>query len=451
MSDTDDGWLFVGPESEEYEFSQSYAVGGLCPVRLGDFFGPGTPPRYRIIYKLGYEKTIWISSVLVRNVALKLVEATSTARSQEPDVLKRLRALNSIAGQENHVIQLLDSFEHTSANGVHQVLVTELVIPSSHPTRHSDLNHGIAHGDLHPANFGIEVPEIQRFEELAFWHQAAVPPLRPLIPISPHCDPHSYPALPLWQLGHIVGRPLSKRTAYVVDGSAPPRPVTPAFYAAPEIVFPQVALNKEDPPWDQRSDIWSLGIAFHDLIGAGSLFPAFLFDDRELPHYMVCICGEVPDAWRDHVDSRPWPLGFAPDMTEGLWDGKKKLFGRLGMEDPPGLVRLMRLHAGSRPRKTAHFPTGIPRGQEADLRTTIQFGTVDFPNVVPSIHPLMQPPTGIPRGEGADLQTTTIQFGIVDFPNVVGSIHPLMQLHTGIPRGEKADLQTNRPNLPILD
>ncbi|KAJ7263891.1 kinase-like domain-containing protein [Mycena rebaudengoi] len=436
MSDTDDGWLFVGPESEDYESSQSYAPGGLCPVRLGDFFGPDTPPRYRIIYKLGFGSfsTVWLAhdSVESRNVALKLVEAKSTARSQEPDVLKRLRALNSIPGQKNHVIQLLDSFEHTSANGVHQVLVTELVVPllspysTFRPQVTKDVlrqtieglayihSHGIAHGDLHPANFGIEVPEVQRFEELVFWHQAAVPPLRPLIPLSPHCDPHSYPPYLCGNLdvGEFVDlhapdigkRPLSVRildfgSAYVVDGSAPPRPVTPAFYAAPEIVFPQVALNKEDPPWDQRSDIWSLGIAFHDLIGAGSLFPDFLFNDRELPHYMVCICGEVPDAWRDHVDSRPWPLGtsrFAPDMTEGLWDGKKKLFGRLGLEDPPGLVRLMRrmlvLDPAKRPSaqellddpyfscsngasNVVQLPTGISRSEEA---VPIQFGTVDF-------------------------------------------------------------------------
>jgi serine/threonine protein kinase len=88
MSDTDDGWLFVGPDSDDYECSQSYAPGGLCPVKLGDLVGPGTP-RYRIIFKLGFgsfstvwlahdsverldvlprEKTIWISLVLVETL-----------------------------------------------------------------------------------------------------------------------------------------------------------------------------------------------------------------------------------------------------------------------------------------------------------------------------------------------------------------------------------------------
>ncbi|KAF7333699.1 Protein kinase domain-containing protein [Mycena venus] len=446
MSGTDDGWLFVGPESDDYEPSQSYAPGGLCPVKLGDLIGSGTPPRYRIIFKLGFGSfsTVWLAhdSVESRNVALKIVQARSTARSQEPDVLERLRALNSTAGQEPYVIQLLDSFEHTSANGIHQVLVTELVVPLLAPySRYSKFkpqvtrdvlrqtieglayihSHGVAHGDLYPANFGITVPEIHRFEELAFWHQATYPPLRPIIPFSPHCDPHSYPPYLCGNLDlceflgfrapEIIGRPLSVRifdfgSAYVVDGSAPPQPVTPPFYAAPEIVFPQVALKKEDPPWDQRSDVWSLGVAFHDLVGAGGLFPELLFDDTELPHYMVCICGEVPDAWRDHIDSQPWPLAFSPRHDRGVLEWKERALRPTWRGGPPGLVRLMR-------RMLVLDPAKRPSAQ--DLLDDPYFSC----------------------SNGAR--------------NVVGSVHPLMQLPAGIPHGEEADLQTNRPNLLTLD
>ncbi|KAJ7842901.1 kinase-like domain-containing protein [Mycena leptocephala] len=437
MSDTDDGWLFVGPDSDDYECSQSYAPGGLCPVKLGDLVGPGTPPRYRIIFKLGFGSfsTVWLAhdSLESRNVALKFVQAKSTARSQEADVLERLRALNPTA-EEHYVIQLLDSFEHTSANGIHQ----SLLAPDSpyfkfQPQATKDIlrqtikglayihSHGIAHGDLYPANFGIAVPEIHRFDEVAFWHQATYPPLRTMIPFSPHCDPHSYPPYLCGNLDlgeflgvrapDILGCPLSVRildfgSAYIVDGSAPPRPLTPPFYAAPEIVFPKVALNIEDSPWDQRSDIWSLGVTFNELVGAGGLFPELMFDDTELPHYMVCICGELPDAWRDHIDSRPWPLDFAPDMTEEFWDERKEFFAQLGVEDPPGLVRLMR-------RMLVLDPAKRPSAQEL----------LDDPYFSCS--------------SGARY--------------VFGTIHPLMQLPTGIPHGEEADLQTNRSNLPTLN
>jgi hypothetical protein len=75
--------------------------------------------------------------------------------------------------------------------------------------------------DLYPANFGIAVPEIHRFDEVAFWHQATYPPLRTMIPFSPHCDPHSYPPYLCGNLDlgeflgiyapDILGRPLSVR------------------------------------------------------------------------------------------------------------------------------------------------------------------------------------------------------------------------------------------------
>ncbi|KAJ7213568.1 kinase-like domain-containing protein [Mycena pura] len=425
---SDDGWLFVGPDAllNEYEPSQSYTLGGLCPVKLGDSVGPGTPPRYRILFKLGFGSfsTVWLArdGVERRNVALKIVEAKSTAGSQELNVLERLRAPNSTAGQEPYVIQLLDSFEHTSANGIHQVLVTEPVLPllALDSTFQRQVTkdvlrqlieglayihgHGIAHGDFYSANFGFAVPEIDRFEELEFWEQDN-PRIWPVIPFSPFCDPHSYPPylcdnldlsefLSRWAPDS-VEHPLSVRIydfggAYVVDGSAPPRPATPLFYLAPEIVFPQVALNKEDPPWDQRSDIWSLGVTFHNLVTGGGVYPniqVIHFDDGQLPHYMAHISGEIPDAWRDYIDSRPWPSS----MTEEFWERRKALYAQRGVEDPAGLVRLMR-------RMLVLDPAKRPSAQE--LLDDPYFSD-SAKNVVGSAHPPTLLPTDIPRGEEA--------------------------------------------------
>ncbi|KAJ7888927.1 hypothetical protein B0H14DRAFT_2336983, partial [Mycena olivaceomarginata] len=134
------------------EYSQSYTHGGLWPVKLGDSFGPGGTRRYRIIFKLGYGSfsTVWLARDrqldLIghgRNVALKIVAAESTAQTQEADILERLRARNPTAGQQPNVIQLLDSFEHTSANGIHQVLLTETVLPLL-----TDFNNGYSKQDM---------------------------------------------------------------------------------------------------------------------------------------------------------------------------------------------------------------------------------------------------------------------------------------------------------------
>ncbi|KAJ7888928.1 kinase-like domain-containing protein, partial [Mycena olivaceomarginata] len=335
-------------------------------------------------------------------------------------------------------------------------------------------SHGIAHGDLYPSNVGIAIPEFDQFEELAFWHQATHPLLRALIPISPDRDhPHSYPPYLCgnMDLGEFLGdfapdvlqRPLPVRildfgSAYIMDGSAPPPPHTPPCYAAPEITFPRVALNTNDPPWDQRSDIWSLlhylsstlnMIQFHNLVGARGLFPKLYHNTIGLPHYMVCICGEIPDAWRDHIESKPWPLGFDPGMTEEFWDSRKTSFAKLGVEDPAGLVRLMR-------RMLVLDPEKRPSAQELledpyfcpPLKVVypwFAFGSIDPHMALPTNNPL--DPAERPSAQELldDPYSSSSSGGGIAF----GTIDPHMQLPTDIPPARAADRRTwtNRPNL----
>jgi serine/threonine protein kinase len=56
---------FVFPDVDDYERSSEYTVGGLCPIRIG--CGLGSPPRYRIINKLGHGafSTVWLARDLV--------------------------------------------------------------------------------------------------------------------------------------------------------------------------------------------------------------------------------------------------------------------------------------------------------------------------------------------------------------------------------------------------
>ena len=59
MSTEFDGFLFDDPEG--YETILSYTLGGLCPIQLGSELG--SPPRYRVIAKLGYSaySTVWLA------------------------------------------------------------------------------------------------------------------------------------------------------------------------------------------------------------------------------------------------------------------------------------------------------------------------------------------------------------------------------------------------------
>ncbi|KAJ7213546.1 kinase-like domain-containing protein [Mycena pura] len=324
----------------------------------------GDPPRYRVISKLGFGSfsTVWLvrDRVLSRTVALKVVEAEQTGHSRELGILQRLAVPPSAPSKDPCAIQLLDSFETTSANGVHQVFVTELVVPILDPWFLSPFrprvtkdvlrqtvealafihSRGIAHGDLYPSNFGLAVHEFDQFSDAEIWAMTDVPETWPLVPaFDDHVDPNSFP--PYYSV-----RILDFGSAYLVDGSPSPRHDTPAYYSAPEIAFSRATLGKRAyAPWDQRSDIWSLAITFHNLVGARGIYDESLFgiDTKYLPHYMVSLCDEIPDAWRDYLASRKYPSDRTPHgHADEIWKQKEEQFTRLGVDNPPGLVKLMR-------------------------------------------------------------------------------------------------------------
>ncbi|KAJ7198381.1 kinase-like domain-containing protein, partial [Mycena pura] len=348
------------------EPASAYTSGGLCPIRLGCALG--SPPRYHVLAKLGHGSfsTVWMAHDRVRrqNVALKIVEARRTSKSQEMGILQRL----SKAPRAN-VVQLLDFFEHTSPNGIHQVLVMDLVRPLHYYRSEFrpifvrtilrqiieglEFIHscGIAHGDLHPGNVGTAVPEIVPLSIKEVWGRLGHPQTLALVHSSIDLNIESYPPYLcktmdverfLLRLAPSVSqRPLSIRildlgNAYIVNGSPSPKCITPMGYLSPEVAFAQIALGDENAPWDQRSDIWSLA-ACTDLF-------EFSFMRKDLLHQMMMYCGEVPDAWRPYVRSNPFLQGDVPGIVHAdkLWKAEEAAFECFGVENAPGLVRLLR-------------------------------------------------------------------------------------------------------------
>ncbi|KAJ7207530.1 kinase-like domain-containing protein [Mycena pura] len=389
MSDSDfsdsfasDVDLFGFGDDEDYESSAAYSIGGLCPIKLGDVLG--TPPRYRVISKLGFGSfsTVWLARdrVLSRTVALKVVKAEQTGQSRELGILQRLVVPASAPSKNPCAIQLLDSFETTSANGVHQVFVTELTVhlldqpwicSRFRPRVTKDVlrqtvealafihSRGIAHGDLHPANFGLAVPDFDQFSDAAIWEMTDVPETWPLVPtcdvdlnsFPPYiCDAMDLGAFLLQYLPKAAAPPYSVRildfgSAYLVDGSPSPQYKTPAYYSAPEIAFSRASLGKEAyAPWDQRSDIWSLAVTFHNLVGAQGIYDESLMGvtANDIPYFMASLCGEMPDAWRDYIASHEPPSDRTHEDADEIWKEKEEQFAAMGVDDPPGLVKLMR-------------------------------------------------------------------------------------------------------------
>ncbi|KAJ7285344.1 kinase-like domain-containing protein [Mycena rebaudengoi] len=368
---------------DDMEDDRDYRPGGFFPVKLGDILSPegsAAGSRYRISAKLGHGSysTVWLARDFVagRTVAVKIVQASESATSREAAILKRLRTHMS---DPPAVIQLLDSFTLTSANGIHQALVTEPVILLEHLNNFPGLQintrslvrqaleglafiheRGIAHGDLYPSNIGVAVPDLDAFSEKELWRMNGAPDTVPLVPSDPAHDPASFPpyltqAMDLRQfLVHMAPgfaareprvRILDLGCGYFAEESPSPRCHTPLFYAAPEVAFPIMAHGNRDAPWDRRADIWALGCTIHQ-IAVGRLLLGF---GSHILHDMAAICGGAPANWTAYLASlsnkSEVPLKVhTPEAADALWAKTIERLQSTGetLEDARGLVKLLR-------------------------------------------------------------------------------------------------------------
>ncbi|KAJ7353190.1 kinase-like domain-containing protein [Mycena albidolilacea] len=300
----------------------------------------GSPPRYRILNKLrhGACSTVWLTRDRVAkiSVALKIVAAEKTSDSRELSILQCLKT----PGAEAHTLHItelvhsLDFFRYSKFTPkithqvVHQAIKGLELIDS----------RGIAHGDLHPGNFGLAILEATELSELDIWENTTAPSLRAIGTFfsTQREFVNRPPSLRILDFGNgaeeflCYSNPVqhwaqpSCRTAYIVNETPPPRANTPIEYAAPEIAFVQIALNDPDAPWDQRSDIWALFI--YGLVNSTDLFSPFM--SGPVLHDMMYYCGEIPDRWREYL------------IQERK---REELLVRRGVEDLPGLIRLILL------------------------------------------------------------------------------------------------------------
>lgn len=128
------------------EAVEDYRIGGYHPVHLGDSFHQ----RYKIIGKWGFGQfsTVWLArdrwlvyhyssirsifwfhlSRLQEDVSLKILKSAASENSRELSILNELSHSPNLHPGKEHVIPLLDHFEHEGPNGVHLCLVFPLMI-----------------------------------------------------------------------------------------------------------------------------------------------------------------------------------------------------------------------------------------------------------------------------------------------------------------------------------
>ncbi|KAI0760098.1 kinase-like domain-containing protein [Fomes fomentarius] len=303
-----------------------YDPENLYPVRIGDVF----QSRYQVVGKLGYGgySTVWLCRDLEEHchVAVKVCSRNSIPIKRELAALEHLHNLPKIRhiGQQ-HVRTLLDQFELTaddSSSRSFQCLVFRPMAESAWKFRHDmptlqlreQLVRGILevvvlaldylhteakliHADIQEKNILFSLDDtapLQAYEDA----ERASPIARKVagdrtIYLSRNIDPETYGPPSLCDFGEArLGR-----TTYT--GLIQPRQ-----YRAPEVILGM--------PWDEKVDIWSVGVMIWDMFQGKNMFKVNGGPDNEehnryhLAH-MVSLLGPPPiDFLKRSETGEPW-------------------------------------------------------------------------------------------------------------------------------------------------
>src|SRR5690554_5097791 len=133
---------------DNYEDLDDYKPGGRHPLHIGEHINNG---RYGIMNRLGSGSfsTVWLaydkSSTEHRFVALKVLTAEATKRA----CVGSLLYTGEKKVGKSFVVEVLDRFEITGPNGVHQCVVAELLGPTVKAVLEEDAFTGL------PSKLGI--------------------------------------------------------------------------------------------------------------------------------------------------------------------------------------------------------------------------------------------------------------------------------------------------------
>ncbi|KAF7301343.1 Protein kinase [Mycena indigotica] len=284
----------VGAES-----LSSYGPNGNHPVHIGDQFSHG---RYTVVHKLGYGRTSTTWLVLDEQTqsyaSLKIVMAGRTVT--EVEVLRHLQATYDATEEgSEHVGRMFDSFIHEGPNGKHQCIVGEVFganlasdvywgsfwenesLPIEMVRRLSGQlalglrylhRRGVAHGDLHPGNMLLCLPnaltspeDVKRY--MGMPHKCFVRNETGYSP--PHIPEYLVPGLTINTTNlHLCFTKSNVKIcdfseSYMASLSTIPQLATPLALRPPDAVLDTM------PHATTELDIWALGVTFHMLLVGG--------------------------------------------------------------------------------------------------------------------------------------------------------------------------------------
>ncbi|KZT03714.1 kinase-like protein [Laetiporus sulphureus 93-53] len=345
---------------EDAEDIRRYTAGGFHPIRLGDVVFPplsssdSSPAKqYHVLHKLGRGAfaTVWLAEVLhaptQHYVALKICAAEADAW-HELDIYNRISASDEM----QNVLRLRDSFSLHGPNGVHTVLVHDVlanvfdVVNPIRGRKHARMlcrqiacglaalhRHGIVHGDLHSGNIGIALPTLDGHPPRSILNYFGNPECIVVLPTAAPTHPAALPPYLLPSISifdYLASKdPVFADTpfcavimdlgnAIAVDEETRPSS-TPAAVCAPELMFERVVRSVRPSP-TRASDIWSFACTIYELVFGGRLF-RFANPDDALLGAMATLCGEVPLGWQSYWESHEWlrTLDISPEAADAGW------------------------------------------------------------------------------------------------------------------------------------
>ncbi|KAH6637562.1 kinase-like domain-containing protein [Boeremia exigua] len=237
-----DAWRFEDTYGD-HEWVELYRPQGYHPVNIGDTFHDG---RYRAIRKLGEGSfsTVWLVSLYISDskssgpkyAAMKIISARTSAASTEITILKHLSTSPEDPGSQ-HILNLLDSFQHEGPNGMHLCLVFELMA-------------AMEEQDLKQNEAKTAVPVNRVDGKADKWAPLNVY-LRETL--------HEYA-----KLGADLCIKLSDFGVAFFDSDPPASATTPIGLRAPELIL------KRD--FNNKIDAWSFGCLMYEVLASEPLF-----------------------------------------------------------------------------------------------------------------------------------------------------------------------------------
>ncbi|KAG5349092.1 hypothetical protein C0989_006065 [Termitomyces sp. Mn162] len=310
---------------EDVENLERYTPGGYHPVHIDDVI----KGRYRIVHKLGFGSysTVWLARDQQQNrfVAMKFIIASASAGSPEIKILHHINASGHQHPGRKFIAALLDNFELEGPNGRHRCLVTEVAGPSvggvkyetpgntlpmsiarkvaSHSAQGLAFLHssGVVHGDFHPNNILLEIPDFHSWSvEKVYEHLG-----EPIMETVERTDGNLVtPAAPTYvvkppnplQLAKLVldsDDCLIKITdfgeSFLATDTDKRFLNTSVSFAAPEVIF--------SDSLSPKVDVWALACLIYEVLGNHELLESFFKDPDEIIIEMVRTFGQLPDRW----------------------------------------------------------------------------------------------------------------------------------------------------------